>query len=361
MFEWLKKKKKNKSAVEVPEEPTVVAPPVNPVSEPAAATPHAESAVPTKSGTAAGGDDDAVDAFLPRFTVREATEFKKQLQAELRKHGVDVTMLDDHAKVSDGSSLGYGSIMDACADAGGPDTWAEPMEQYVAALMNVLNKSPEEQEEMFNRDLSEAICKLIPAARQESLDEEEFGYGPKLADEVPVVATLDSETFTSFLPRSVIEDQSTVQDVVQSALSNLASLIHDAELEHETSSIEGAQMTLVGGPSVYTSSFSLFLPLLVNRVEPDTDQSGGVLFVLHDTHSLSYHVCRTQKDTKTMVNKMALYARFTPEGGGERLSEHVFYYRDNQTSLLHCEVDEKTISVGATEHFMEGLSALPEE
>ena len=273
-----------------------------------------------------------VDEYLSYFTIAEAREFRRLVEAGFAKAGHDVTVHLEHVEDRRGTTFGLWNIGAFCRGAG-PSQWAELIDEHVQRVTT----PPRGLGDLAQDELEAGLyLRLVDAASIPDVDH--VGYARQLAPGLLEVLAVDLLDSVVPLRRDDLAGLGTLRELLEQGRASLRSLLVDGSVAARTITDARGPFTVVTGPSFFTASLALLLRDTIERFTGEFDRGYGVLVAVPDRHQLLYRVI-DDPTAAAALGDMFEIARWAFDQSSGPLSPNVYWVRDHRWSQV-TSVDE---------------------
>jgi hypothetical protein len=273
-----------------------------------------------------------VDEYLSYFTVAEAREFRRLVEASFAKAGHDVTVTVEHVEDRRGTTFGLWNIGAFCrgADQG---QWAELIDEHVQRVTT----PPRGMGELTPAELKDALYLRLVDARSVQ-DVEDLGYARQVAPGLLELLAADLTDSVVPLRRDDLAGLGTLSELLLRGRSALRDLLEDGSVAARTMTDARGPFTVLTGPSFFTASLALILRETVDHFTGEADSGYGILVAVPDRHQLLYRVI-DDPSAAAALGDMFEIARWAYDQSSGPLSPNVYWVRDLRWSQV-TSVDE---------------------
>lgn len=273
-----------------------------------------------------------LDEYLSYFTIVEAREFRRLVEASFAKAGHDVTVYVDHVADRRGTTFGLWNIGAFCRGAD-RSQWAELIDEHVQRVTT----PPRGLGELSPTELEAALyLRLVDAGSMPDADL--LGYARQVAPGLLEVLAVDLPDSVAPLRRDGLAGLGTLRDLLERGRESLRSLLTDGGVAARTVTDARGPFTVLTGPSFFTASLALILPETVERFTDEVDRGDGVLVAVPDRHQLLYRVIDDPSAAEALDDMFEM-ARWAFDQSSGPLSPNVFWVRARRWAQV-TSVDE---------------------
>ena len=273
-----------------------------------------------------------LDEYLSYFTIVEAREFRRLVEASFANAGHDVTVYIDHVADRRGTTFGLWNIGAFCRGAE-PSQWAELIDEHVQRVTTPPRGlgalSPSELEASLS-------LRLVDAGSMPDADH--LGYARQVAPGLLEVLAVDLLDSVVPLRRDDLAGLGTLRELLERGRESLRGLLAGDGVVARPVTDAGGPFTAVTSPSFFTASLALILPETVERFTDEVDRGDGVLVAVPDRHQLLYRVI-DDPSAAAALDDMFEMARWAFDQSSGPLSPNVFWVRARRWAQV-TSVDE---------------------
>jgi hypothetical protein len=261
-----------------------------------------------------------VDEYLSYFTIAEARELRRLVEASFARAGHDVTVHVDHVENRRGTTFGLWNIAAFCRGAD-RSQWADLVDEHVQRVTTPPRGlgalSPEELEAALYLRLVDAGS--VP-------DADLLGYARQVAPGLLEVLAVDLPDSVVSLRRDDLAELGTLRELLDRGRESLRATLADDGVAARTVTEAGSPFTVVTSPSFFTASLALILPDAIERFTDEVDRGDGVLVAVPDRHQLLYRVIDDPSAAGALDDMFEL-ARWAFDRSSGPLSPNVYWVR----------------------------------
>jgi hypothetical protein len=137
-----------------------------------------------------------------------------------------------------------------------------------------------------------------------------------------------------------------------------ANVRREGALPTERRNVEGANLTLLGGPGPYCPTHVFWLGEYLRRDGVEADENGA-LVVLPHRHLVAYHAIETREAVAAAGALLRLASRQFETSPGP-LTDQIYWWRADRVSALPVDCAGETLTILPTPEFEDLLDRLPE-